>query len=76
MRYITKLKLAAVHQLCDAEDKSTEFMFALMQDMCKVDLDCVMSYMSLPPEEHAKLFKEVMEFCEMFEVIDQHPHLN
>lgn len=74
MKYITKLKLAAVHQLCDAEDKSTEYMLQFMQDTCKVDLDCVLVYMQLPDKEHERLFKEVNAFVEMFTIIDNHPH--
>lgn len=41
MKHITKLKLAAVHQYCDIEDKSTEFMYQFMQDTVKVNLDTV-----------------------------------
>jgi hypothetical protein len=63
MQYITKLKLAAVHQLCDAEDKSTEYMYQLMQDSCKVDLDTVNSYMI--NENHTKLFKELNSLTEL-----------
>lgn len=70
MKYITKLKLAAVHQLCDAEDKSTEFMYQFMQDTCKVDLDCVNSYMFLSDEEHTKLFREVIDFLKLFENLE------
>ena len=54
MQYITKLKLAAIHQLCDHKDKSTEYMYQLMQDTAKVDLDTVNSYMT--NENHSKLF--------------------
>ncbi len=71
MRYITKLKLAAVHQLCDAEDKSTEYMLQYMQDTCKVDLDCVLAYMQLPDKEHERLFDEVINFVELFTIIDK-----
>jgi hypothetical protein len=66
MKYITKLKLAAVHQLCDAEDKSTEYMLQLMQDTCDVDLDCCLSYMDLPNNEQLTLFKEVLMMNEVF----------
>jgi len=66
MRYITKLKLAAIHQLCDAEDRSTEFTIQYMQDMCKVSHDTVMNYLALPLKERKKLFKEVNDFTEMF----------
>jgi hypothetical protein len=63
MQHITKLKLAAVHQLCDAEDKSTEYMYALMQNTCKVGLDTITDYMM--NENHEKLFKEVNQFAEL-----------
>lgn len=51
MKYITKLKLAAVHQYPDAMDKSTEWMLQFMQDSCNVDLDCVMNYFQLTDKE-------------------------
>ena len=59
MLYITKLKLAAVHKMCDVEDKSTEYMYQLMQDVCNVDLDTVNSYMI--NEDHNKLFIQLEE---------------
>lgn len=62
MKYITKLKLAAVHQLCDAEDRSTEYTLQVMQDIVKVELDTVINYMQLGGEIHATLFREVNEF--------------
>lgn len=65
MKYITKLRLAAVHQLCDAEDKSTEYTLQLMQDACGVELDTCVSYMGLDPIEHSKLFKEVNQLVNM-----------
>lgn len=65
MKYITKLKLAAVHQLCDAEDRSTEYMLQLMQDTCDVDLDCCLWYMDLPDNEHSRLFEEVLILTEV-----------
>ena len=58
MKHITKLKLAAVHQLCDVEDKSTEYMLQLMQDSCKVNLDTCLAYLELT-DEHRKLFLEL-----------------
>lgn len=70
MKYLTKLKLAAVHQWCDAEDKSTEFMIQYMQDTCKVDLDCVMAYLSLPEKETSRLINEVNEFLNWFIVFE------
>ena len=63
MKYITKLKLAAIHQLCDVEDKSTEYMLQLMQDVCNVDLDCCMKY--LEGKDHNILFKELNELTEI-----------
>lgn len=58
MQYITKLKLAAIHQWCICQDKSTEYMLQLMQDTCGVDLDTCVSYMSFY-REHKKLFQDV-----------------
>jgi hypothetical protein len=69
MKYITKLKLAAVHQLCDAEDKSTEYMLQLMQDICNVDLDCCLLYVKLPEEEKNRLFKEVNMINELLIIL-------
>ena len=71
MKYITKLKLAAVHQLCDAEDKSTEYMLHIMQDTCDVDLNCCISYMNLSENEHSELFKEVLMITEVFIRLDK-----
>lgn len=62
MKYITKLKLAAVHQLCDVEDRSTEYTLQVMQDIVKVNLDTVLNYMQLSEKVHADLFREVNEF--------------
>jgi len=71
MQYITKLKLAAVHQWCDVEDKSTEYITQFMQDTCKVDLDCVLTYFKIPIQEKKKLFKEVIEFAELFILLNE-----
>jgi len=70
MKYITKLKLAAMHQWCDSEDKSTEYTIQFMQDMCKVDHDTVMKYFLLGDKEHHQLFKEVMSFCGLFDKLE------
>jgi len=70
MQYITKLKLASVHQLCDAEDKSTEYMLQLMQDTCKVNLDTCINYLQLSEDETSKLFREVTELLEVIESLD------
>lgn len=65
MQYITKLKLASVHQYCDVEEKSTEYMFQFMQDSCKVDLDTCVAYMELGDDEHTKLFKEINSLLDL-----------
>lgn len=65
MKYITKLKLAAIHLYCDVNNKSTEYMIQFMQDSCKVDLDCVMNYFRLKNTEHLQLFKELNELNEI-----------
>jgi hypothetical protein len=59
MQHITKLKLASVHQICDVNDKSTEFTLQLMQDTCNVSNDTILNYMSIPKEDKLKLFKEI-----------------
>lgn len=69
MQHITKLKLAAVHQLCDAEEKSTEYMYELMQCTCKVDIDAVNNYMI--KEDHNKLFRELNELTELMILLGQ-----
>jgi hypothetical protein len=71
MQYITKLKLATVHQICDGEDKSTEYMLQAMQDIVKVDLDTCIKYLELDSEEHSKLFKELNSLIEVFVAIDE-----
>lgn len=70
MKYITKLKLAAVHQICDVYDKSTEFTLQYMQDTCKVSLNTVTSYMLLPPHEHKQLFNDVNNLVGMLAIIE------
>ena len=65
MKYITKLKLAAVHQLCDTDDKSTEYMLQLMQDSCNVNLDTCMNYMGLDSKEKSQLWKDVNSFLDV-----------
>ncbi len=70
MKYITKLKLAAIQQWCDVEEKSTEFMIQFMQDACKVDHDAVMSYLQLPGKEREGLIRELNEFLNWFTVFE------
>lgn len=67
MKYITKLKLAAMHQWCDIEDKSTEYTIQFLQDMCKVDNDCVVAYFNLPQTELVQLRMDVNSFTELME---------
>lgn len=64
MKLVTKLKLAAVHKWCDAQEKSTEFMIQYMQDICKVSHDTVMNYLSLPEPEKNSLKLTVNQFSE------------
>ena len=71
MKHITKLKLASVQQLCDAQDKSTEYMLQLMQDACKVNLDACISYMSLGSKVHEELYKEVNSLTEVMIFLDE-----
>lgn len=47
MKYITKIKLASVKAICDAENKSPEYMLQLMQDTCKVSLDTCLKFLDL-----------------------------
>lgn len=65
MNYINKIKLASVHQLCNKEGKSTEYMLQVMQDTCKVDLDTCIAYINLGSKEHSKLFKELNSLIEV-----------
>lgn len=60
MKYNTKLQLAAVHQLCDALDKSTEYTFQLMQDTCNVSHDAVVNYFKIPQGEKQELFNTII----------------
>lgn len=71
MQHITKLKLAAIHQLCDVEDISTERMYQYMQDIVKVDIDTINSYMVLGDAKHENLFKELNSLTEVIINIDK-----
>jgi hypothetical protein len=71
MHHITKLKLAAVHQICDVQDKSTEFMIQYMQDTCKVDHDTVIKYLTLSDKEHTRLFNELNGLLKLIIEIDK-----
>jgi len=71
MTYLTKLKLASIHQVCDAQDKSTEFMIQYMQDTCKLPLECVMAYMELSTEKKQQLFKDLNGLVEIMIQFEQ-----
>ena len=45
MKASTKQKLIEAWEYCDENDKSTEFMLQFMQDVAKVDLDCVLDFL-------------------------------
>ncbi|MBK5202174.1 MAG: hypothetical protein JJE45_00430 [Prolixibacteraceae bacterium] len=51
MKAETKRKLFEAWQYCDDYDKSTEFMLQYMQDVAKVDLDCVISFLQKTTDE-------------------------
>ena len=70
MKYITKLKLASIHQLCDNNDKSTEYMLQLMQDTCEVELDTCVDYINLGDAKHSKLFRELNSLVEVVVAIE------
>jgi hypothetical protein len=65
MQYITILKLAAVHHICDIRKKSKEHMLQLMRNNCNVDDDTILNYLSLPLEEKKKLFKEIISLLDV-----------
>lgn len=69
MQHKTKLQLATIHQLCDAQDKSTEYMIVLMQDITGLSLDTIMSYLEL--KDKTTLFKEVMIVAETISKLDK-----
>lgn len=43
---------------CDMEDKSTEFMFAYMQDMGDVDLDTVLDFIEKESKNRSQWYKD------------------
>jgi len=45
MKTETKNMLFEAWQYCDDNDKSTEFMIQYMQDVAKVDFDCVINFL-------------------------------
>jgi hypothetical protein len=44
MKELTKIKLKEAEDICDAENRSTEYMIEFMQEYAKVSFDCVMNY--------------------------------
>lgn len=65
MQYTTKLKIAIVHRACKIEEKSLEYTFQLMQDLCNVDIDACVNYYE--KENHSKLFREIEELAGLME---------
>ncbi len=45
MKEKTKALLDEAKQICDKEDKSTEYMIQFMQDYANVPFDCVIQYL-------------------------------
>lgn len=54
MKAETKKTLFSIWQLCDNEDKSTEYMIQYMQDMVGVDLDCVLNFIQKQSKNRPK----------------------
>lgn len=54
MKVEIKIKLATIHILMDADDKSTEYMIQFMQDCLNLDHDAVMSYLISKDIDHYK----------------------
>lgn len=46
MKAETEKKIREAYDYCAEKDKSTEFTIQYIQDVCKVDLDCVMNWLS------------------------------
>jgi len=45
MKNITRTMLQDACNLCDEEDRSTEYMLQFMQDYAHVDLDCALNFL-------------------------------
>jgi len=71
MKQKTKLKLAVIHQHCNVNDKSTEYMLQLMQDTCNVNLDTCIKYMSLSGVEHKQLFTQINTVCDTIVILEK-----
>jgi hypothetical protein len=48
MKESTKQLLKEAEEICNAEDRSIEYMIEFMQDYANVDLECVMNYIRRP----------------------------
>ena len=59
MKHKTLLKIATVVQICEEKDKSTEYTYQLIQDICNVPLDVVNAFYNLGVEKHKELFIQV-----------------
>lgn len=59
MKPETKNKLFEAWQYCDDNDKSTEFMLQYMQDVAKVDLDCVVNFLRKITEAERDKFRKL-----------------
>ena len=46
MKATTKELLESAFEYCQEQDKSIEFTLQYMQDVAKVDLDCVLNYIT------------------------------
>lgn len=69
MKYITKLKLRVVQFICDQEDKSTEYMLQAMQDIVKVDLDCVINYLEKTSDrEKSELYNDLTKLIDVIKI--------
>lgn len=45
MKEATKAKLEEAYNICEEEDRSTEYMLQFLQDYAEVDLDTVLSFL-------------------------------
>ncbi|WP_294377719.1 hypothetical protein [uncultured Clostridium sp.] len=45
MKEKTKKLLKEAQEICDREDRSTEYMIQFMQDYANVSFDCVINYL-------------------------------
>ena len=61
MKYITKLKLAAVYKYCQEENKSKAFTLNMMQHITDVDHDCALNFYGIDASEKEQLNKDNAE---------------